>query len=400
LLDFMGFTISATILPDLFLNHAVTFLPQSMSTASRLAAVGVTLGLYPLGQFLSASILGELSDIWGRRSILLYTVAGTLIFSCCTALSIYFSSIMLLLISRFCLGLFAGNVSVAQATMMDISDFKHRAKNISLIQLSLGLAWVFGAPLGGLLIDKNLVAWFSYSTPFWLLSIMLLATLLILFVSFKETLKEFRVPHRLSLFNGVRLTYQAFSTPQYNKMFFIWMLFIGGWAMFLQFLPTFLLLNFNYSASTIGPMLAFMGGTFACTQIFIARRILSIYSPEKILLFFLSIPGLAALGMALSTSWLQLHVAAFFFPFVMGFTLPGLLASLANLGGVSEQGIMLGRAQSIQAIMTVMVTLVGGQLLGFNKYLTTYVGALMMLSAWLMFVFYMRSKSKVINCPS
>ncbi|WP_119343704.1 MFS transporter [Facilibium subflavum] len=396
LLDFMGFTIAATIFPELFVNKSAGFLPVAWTHAERLTSVGIALGLYPLGQFLSASIFGVLSDHFGRKPVLLVTIIGTILATFLTAFSITINAYILLFISRFILGLFAGNVSVAQASMVDVSDEKSRASNISLVQLSLGLAWVCGAPLGSFLSDHTVFHGFNYSTPFYFLTAILFIIGLFLYLGYRETLC---ISHRgslqkIHLLKGLTLTIDALKDRKAYDILWVWLIFIGGWALFLQFLPTFLIIHFNYTAHTVGPMLAFMGGTFAGTQIFIARRFLRLVSPEKILRWVIVVPGLAALGIGVAHNWWFLHIVAFLFPFSMGFTLPALLGAISSRGAMNEQGALLGKAQSIQALMTIIVTMLGGKLLVVSQYMTTFVGGFAMLAAWLIYLSVFLAKKK------
>ena len=187
LLDFMGFTIGATIFPEMILSSHSHLVPQHWDHSLRLLSIGLVLCLYPVGQFLSASIFGALSDAWGRKKVISITLFGTVISSLLTACSIQWGGIYLLLLSRFVLGLFAGNVSVAQAAMVDMSTEKTRAANLSLIQLTLGLAWVFGAPLGSVLSNSQLVSWFDGSTPFFFLTLALCIVTFLFVFSFEET---------------------------------------------------------------------------------------------------------------------------------------------------------------------------------------------------------------------
>ncbi len=397
LLDYMGFTIAATVFPSLLLDSQYHILPISFGHDMRLMLIGLLLAVYPLGQFLSASILGSASDRWGRRAVLIITLIGTVIACLLTALSVSYGWGIILFVSRFTLGLFAGNVSVAQASIVDISDQKNKASNISLIQLSLGLAWVFGAPIGSFLSNSAIVNWFNYATPFWALFFALSILLLLVTLFFPETLETRNVSQKVHLLKSFVLTYDSLSHQQYRDIFFVWMLFICGWAMFLQFLPAFLILNFNYTTASIGPMLAFMGGTFACSQIFIARRFLRKISAETMLKIVMLFPGIATLGVTFSHNWLQLHFFAFLFPFSMGFTLPSLLAAISNRGDATMQGKMLGMAQSLQALMTIVATLLGGKLLAMNSYLSAIVGSVLMIMGWLVFIVYVNHKSQIIK---
>jgi MFS family permease len=56
-------------------------LSSEVTYSTRVELIGLLLALYPLGQFFSASVFGSASDKWGRKNILLITIAGTIIAS-------------------------------------------------------------------------------------------------------------------------------------------------------------------------------------------------------------------------------------------------------------------------------------------------------------------------------
>lgn len=397
LLDYMGFTIGATVFPALFLNPENHMLPVAYTTDTRVMLIGVLLAVYPLGQFLSASVFGSASDQWGRKPVLMITLLGTLIACFITALSITEMWVTALFISRFALGLFAGNVAVAQASMVDISNAKTKAANISLLQLSLGLAWVMGAPIGSFLSNSNIVSFFSYSTPFWALFIGLVGVFIGTAIYYKSTEAQRKKGQKINLTRSFSLAYEAIQHKNYRDIFLVWVIFIAGWSMFLQFLPAVLILNFNDTTQSIGIILAFMGGVFACTQIFIARKVLKLIMPEKILKISMIIPGLAALMMIFSHQWLFFYLAAFLFPFSMGFTLPALVASISNRGLPTEQGKLLGMTQSTQALMTIAATFIGGKLLSVNYHASVVVGASLMCIAWVLYLSRVEKRSLMIK---
>lgn len=384
LLDFMGFTIGATTFPEMLISTHSTIIPHLWGYQARVLSVGIALGLYPLGQFLSASIFGALSDGFGRKHVLVVALIGTFLACLLTAVSIEWGGIYLLFLSRFLLGLFAGNVSVAQASMVDISDEKSKTANLSLIQLTLGLAWVFGAPLGSVLSNANLVSWFDYSTPFFVLALALLIVLLCFLCLFKETSHERKKIGKLHPLKGITLTIQAYRALDARFSFTVWTLFIGGWALFLQFLPLFLILNHGYTTATVGPLLAFMGGTFALTQVFISRWFFKRFKPQQILLVALIMPWFAVVLMTFCQEWWLFHLGAFLFPLSMGFVLPAFMSFLVGLGG-SAHGLRVGQAQSIQSLMTIIVTLLGGKLLAWWSLSTSIIGLSAMCLAFLLF---------------
>ena len=100
----------------------------------------------------------------------------------------------------------------------------------------------------------------------------------------------------------------------------------------------------------------------------------------------LFIPPWAVLLMVFAKGWFLFHLGAFLFPFSMGFVLPAFMAFLTSLGAKQEHGLRVGQAQSIQALMTVIVTLVGGKLLSVNDLSTSLMGALFMAIAFVLYL--------------
>ena len=115
LVDFMGMATVVTLFPQLLLG-AHSIFPASWSNTSKFSCMGVMLAIYPLGQFFGAPIFGKLSDIYGRKNILLVTLIGTLAGFVLSALSIKWSSPIILFLGRFLAGICAGNVAIAQAS--------------------------------------------------------------------------------------------------------------------------------------------------------------------------------------------------------------------------------------------------------------------------------------------
>jgi DHA1 family tetracycline resistance protein-like MFS transporter len=128
-----------------------------------LGANGWQLGLlgasYSLFQFFFAPVWGRLSDRYGRRPILLMSLAGStlsyLIFGCATL----GRSLILLIFARSFQGAFAANLSAAQAYIADVTPPDKRAVGMGLIGAAFGIGFVFGPALGGLSANRLGLAW-------------------------------------------------------------------------------------------------------------------------------------------------------------------------------------------------------------------------------------------------
>src|ERR1700753_1851828 len=111
------------------------------------------MGAYSLCQLIAAPFWGRLSDRYGRRPILMSSLAG----ACISYLILGFASnICWLLVSRMLGGFMAGNISAAFAYASDVSVPQKRAASLGLIGAAIGIGFTLGPAVGGLLAGNNL----------------------------------------------------------------------------------------------------------------------------------------------------------------------------------------------------------------------------------------------------
>ncbi|MGJ3241547.1 MAG: MFS transporter [Opitutales bacterium] len=108
---------------------------------------GILGSLYALLQFVCAPIWGRLSDRHGRRPILLLTLTGGVL---AYAVWVVADSFALLLVSRFIGGIMAGNLSVANAAVADLTTRQKRSAGMALVGVAFGLGFTLGPAIGGL----------------------------------------------------------------------------------------------------------------------------------------------------------------------------------------------------------------------------------------------------------
>lgn len=109
---------------------------------------GAFLGLYALMQFLCAPLLGALSDRFGRRPVLLVSLAG----AAADYLFMAFApSLVWLFVGRAIAGVTGANMAVAQAYIADVTPEDRRARRFGLFSAAFGVGFIVGPVLGGLL---------------------------------------------------------------------------------------------------------------------------------------------------------------------------------------------------------------------------------------------------------
>ena len=123
-LDALGFGILIPIVPLLLADPNSSFyvLSKNVPVETGYILLGLITAIFPLMQLFSTSILGQFSDKFGRKPILMYTLFITAASYALFAFAIFIKNIPLLFFARAMAGIASGNLSVAQAAIADLSN--------------------------------------------------------------------------------------------------------------------------------------------------------------------------------------------------------------------------------------------------------------------------------------
>ncbi|WP_411843258.1 MFS transporter [Salinicoccus sp. HZC-1] len=168
-LIYFGFSMVIPVIPQLVKDLGV-------STTH----MGWLLAVYSLASFLSAPYFGKLSDRFGRRPLLLY---GLLAFSFSFLIfGMFIDVLWILYISRLIGGAAAGALYTATTSMVaDITTREERTRYMGLVGMSIGLGFIFGPGVGGLLAEISL------SLAYYMTSIVIIGALLFCIIKVRET---------------------------------------------------------------------------------------------------------------------------------------------------------------------------------------------------------------------
>jgi DHA1 family tetracycline resistance protein-like MFS transporter len=359
--DLIGFGILIPIIPLLFANPSSEFylLPVGVSIKTGYLLLGLLVAVYPLGQFLATPILGQMSDVYGRKKILALSLLGTSISYLIFAIGILTKNIPLLFASRFFDGLTGGNISVAQAMIADVSTNENRTRNFGLIGAAFGLGFIFGPYIGGRLSDPQTVSWFTAATPFFFASILAFLNMVSVTFLLEETnkhLKNIKIVWYKSLHNISR----AMKMENLNVLFLTNFLFYGGFSFFTTFFAVYLINKFHWSQGNVGDFFAYVGLCSALTQAFITRAVAKRFESSRVLR--VTLIGCAVMILAYFLpryAWQILFIPPIFGIF-SGLTMANLGSLLSRSTPPQMQGEILGINASVQALASFVPAILSG----------------------------------------
>lgn len=240
--------------------------------------LGVVLGAEALSQFLAAPILGQLSDRFGRKTVLLASQAGALVSLSLLALA---NAVAFVLLARVLLGLTAANFSAAAAYAADNSSPTNRRQAIGILSAGLGLGGIIGPGISGHASDISLTA------PIWL-SLILSATSVVVTALW---VKGANAPGQLdgeaeSAEIHQRMSFRSIvAAPAIRVLIIVLLCHYFSYGLFTSQLAVFLGDTFTWNGHAFGPkelsyLLAADGVINIVVQLFLLKRI-SDYFTER-----------------------------------------------------------------------------------------------------------------------
>lgn len=353
LIDVMGWGLIIPVMPDLIsqLKHI------SINEASPYGAW--LLSAYAITQFVFAPVIGNLSDKYGRRPVLLAALLGFGIDYLFLALAPTYGW---LFVGRIIAGITGASFTTASAYIADISTKETRAKNFGMIGAAFGLGFIIGPALGGLL------AGWGVRAPFYAAAILCFVNFLYGYFILPESLsKENRRAFRwkrANPFGSLQLLKRYPAVGGLAISFFLIYLAAqavqGNWSFFTIY-------RFNWSEKMVGISLAVVGLLVGLVQAGLTRVVNPKIGNEKSIYAGLFLYSIGLILFAFATQGWMMFV--FLVPYcVGGIAGPALQSILAGHVPPNEQGELQGALTSLMSITTIIGPPVMNNLF---KYFTT-----------------------------
>lgn len=409
-LDVLGVGILTPIIPQLLANtHSRYYLlPSGWDFKGGLILLGWLVAVYPLMQFIATPILGQLSDRYGRKKVLSFSIFGTGFGYVLFAIGILTRNLPLLFASRILDGITGGNLSVAQAVIADVTPPKERTKNFAKIGAAFGIGFVLGPYVGAKLASPDLnfyglfhtPHWFSPATPFWFTAALSFINGFLVLAMLQETNKHIVRDLKVKLSQSFHNVIKAATYPGlrviFPSVFFYW----AGFAFFQSFFQVLLVNKLNFTPSNIGDYFAYVGIWIAITQAiitpFVAKRLRS----YQVLRFSLFLTGIGLYANLWAHSTAQLLMVTPLFAIFIGLSMANSQSLVSTSADNKVQGEVLGINASVQALAQAIPAALTGYLAAIGINFPIMVGGSVVILGGLLFlVLYKPTKHLMHDDP-
>lgn len=339
LIDVIGIGIIIPIIPSLIQELTGGDVSQASSYALILVFI------YSFMQFIFSPIIGGLSDQFGRRPVLLFSLFGFGIDYILLALA---PTVGWLFVGRLISGITGASFSTASAYIADVTEPEKRAQSFGMIGAAFGLGFIIGPSLGGILGE------FGSRVPFWVSAGLSLVNWLYGYFILPESLKpenrrKFDFKRANPIGSLMNLKKYPFILTLVASLFLV---YVSGYAT--QGTWSFYTIEkFGWSEMEIGLSLGFVGLMVAIVQGGLIRAIIPKFGKEKALFFGLAINSIGLLAFAFaSSSWMMYAIVV---PFALGgIANPAFQGIISSQVNSNEQGELQGALTSLMSVAAII----------------------------------------------
>jgi DHA1 family tetracycline resistance protein-like MFS transporter len=324
--NLVGFGIIIPLLP----YYALTF-------GASPVIVGLLFAVFSLCQLAAAPALGDLSDRHGRRPVLIFSLAGTVISFVMLALA---HSVTMLFAARIVDGLSGGNISTARAYVADVTEPKDRARAYGLIGAAFGLGFILGPALSGVLSRV------SYTAPIWAAAGLTLAATVMAWLWLPETVHRAHA----GVGNPFRYLPDLLKRPPVRRVLVIDFMYWCAFAVFQTMFALLVARRFGFGVARTGYLFAGFGVLGAIIQGGLIRSVVRRLGDKRTFMVGVAFGAIGLVAAAVVPTPAMFIAALVPLALGIGFGHPTMSSLVSLVAKGDEQGRVQGAASAVESL--------------------------------------------------
>jgi len=339
LLDSIGFGIIMPVVPHLIMDIT----GDGVADAARIA--GLLMFTFAAMQFIASPILGNLSDRYGRRPILLFSL---LAMGCNFLLMGWAPTLIWLFVGRMISGVSASTYGTANAYIADTFPPEKRAQYFALLGAGFGMGFIVGPAIGGFLGE------YGPRTPFFAAAGLTFVNVIYGFFLLPESLKpENRRAFSLTRANPLAAIRQLWRYPVVVMLLFVSFFYSLGHFALPSVWAFFTIEKFQWTPRDIGISLSAVGVAMIFVQAYLIRLVLPLWGPMKTAVVGLIATAISFFGYAfIPFAWMMYVVIAI--GALQGFVMPSIQSMMSGRVPANAQGELQGAIGSLSGLVTII----------------------------------------------
>jgi MFS transporter, DHA1 family, tetracycline resistance protein len=343
---------------------------------------------FPFGQFLGSPWIGRLSDRFGRRRLLFFTVAGSGLGMTLCAIGVSNHSPWLIFAGRLIGGVMGANLSLAYAAIVDISTPATKVKNLALVPL----ATATGFALGPLMIGTTSNSQFFHennSLPLWIAAAFSLINWLALW-GFEETAKSKKDP-------SSRQPFLFWQTTRLWRPAVIVFMMIAANFLLVQFIGPYSVMIFGEDLSGVSWIYVNLSVSVSLGHLLLTRNLAGLAGPRALLPWSLGALAVSLAAILIAPTLVYLHLAIIAAMWCCAVAYTNVLAYLSDHADAQSQGEIMGLGVSIQCLAEWLPPIIVGAFSSALPALPMICGAIFSLTGIMLLPRGNRQKSMVTH---
>lgn len=360
--DQLAMTISFPLITLIFFDSQSRLFPADTSVATRSLWYGVVNALPNLTNIFFSPLISALSDVYGRRQLLLFEIASGLIFALSFGYGLLYGQLFFVCIAFFIRGAFARTNPTALAIIGDATPASAKMLWMGYLQFAISVGAFFGPLLGGYLATRFFFNELNYAFPLIVVGVITIINFCCTYRFINETLQ-----HKIKLEHVHQNAWREVLSRKEVMHVSLILLFIQfGWSTYYQFMPPYLKTHFHFVSLNLGFFIGMIAFWLAFASRFCIKWLQMWCNGNEILTIAILLIWFGFLMTLLAMIYpaeIMLWLSAI--PVAMGDVIAytAITAKFSNVVAKEAQGAVMGFSFIITRIAWTATSLVGGYLM-------------------------------------